>query len=428
MSEITVLEGNDNRKLAIVSEIASVDLVPGADRLEVVTMSNNSWQVVTAKGSFLPKQKCVYFEIDSALPEEERYEFLKERCSKTLDGKTVYRLRTIKLKGCISQGLCLPLSEFPEIAEDVEVGTDVTEVLNVKLYRKPVSDRRTFLSGFSGGDFPTHLCPKTDETRIQAYSPEQVFRFFGNTFELTEKLDGTSCTMIAHKVDGAYTLTVCSRNNIVKPSGKQIVKWTVVEDGVATENEKEVDVQSVYWNMAEKYHIKSRLVEWCGKYERQIALQGEIIGPGIQSNRQKISDVCFRVFHIYDVDRQRYLLPSERKDVLEEINSIPIYCVSEEHTQELAPVIAHVPSLEYRKLEPTLPMLSQAINNLNSQEEIWNEFRGYVVREFTKQLLEEADGQGFNNCPREGLVFKSCVDPRCSFKVVSNAYLLKESD
>jgi hypothetical protein len=77
--------------------------------------------------------RAVYFEIDSFLPICEAFEFLRDSSYRNSEilGEG-FRLRTMRFRGQISQGLLLPLSQFPEVPSDAEVGRDVTELLGVR--------------------------------------------------------------------------------------------------------------------------------------------------------------------------------------------------------------------------------------------------------------------------------------------------------
>lgn len=114
---------NDKRALAYVQTVADVNPIEGADNIEMIHVA--AWTLIAKKGEFKAGDKCVFFEIDSKLPEEERYEFLKSKH---------YKIKTYKLGkfGVVSQGLALPLSDFPEIDPETKPLTDVTELLNVK--------------------------------------------------------------------------------------------------------------------------------------------------------------------------------------------------------------------------------------------------------------------------------------------------------
>ena len=182
------------RKLASIKQVSAVSPIEGADRIEVTHI--DGWNVITGKGEFKPGDKVIYFEIDSYLPVDERFEFLRARCYREFskNGKIFeqgFRIKTMKLRGVISQGLIMSPKAFPEIGE-YEVGDDLTEKLGVRHYdeisapfipvKVPCGDK------FS--DFPFWI-PKTDEERIQ-----NLVEYFDDPamldkhFEITEKNDG----------------------------------------------------------------------------------------------------------------------------------------------------------------------------------------------------------------------------------------------
>src|SRR3989339_47632 len=126
------------RKLATIRLIEEVLPIEGADAIEKVRIGG--WWVVARKNEFKPGDKCVYFEIDSLLPPLPQYAFLeKAGKKKTLfEGRDYegYRIKTIKLRGQISQGLALPVASFPGIPD--ELGADVSEKIGVVKYEATV--------------------------------------------------------------------------------------------------------------------------------------------------------------------------------------------------------------------------------------------------------------------------------------------------
>ena len=193
------------RKLASIVTIATADPIPETDRLDVVTLNGKAWRIVTGRNEFRPGDRAVYFEIDSALPvDDERYAFLHDRCLRSWSdkhGKTIkqaVRIRTVKLREVISQGLVMPAGLFPE-QDDRNIGDDVTSVLRVEHFdeiqeqMRAMLDTRTRSTGRREGNFPTFI-PKTDEERIQNLAdwPEKLR---GVRWEVTEKNDGSSMTV-----------------------------------------------------------------------------------------------------------------------------------------------------------------------------------------------------------------------------------------
>lgn len=139
------------RKLASIQRIKALEPIEGADAIERATVLG--WQLVVKKDEFRVGELCIYCEIDSILPEKPEFEFLKSRGM---------RIRTIRLRGQISQGICFPLSFLP--AETlIEEDSDVTEILGVTKYEPPIP---ASLAGVMKGAFPSFI-PKTDETRVQ---------------------------------------------------------------------------------------------------------------------------------------------------------------------------------------------------------------------------------------------------------------------
>ena len=151
------------RKLASIQKIESVEPIEGADKIELAHVLG--WRCVVNKGQFQPSDLAVYFEIDSFLPVRPEFEFLRASSYKKSDvlGEG-FRLKTMKFRGQISQGLLLPVGSFPAIPKDAQIGDDVTELLGV---RKWEIEERATSGGSVIGTLPKDI-PHTDETRIQA--------------------------------------------------------------------------------------------------------------------------------------------------------------------------------------------------------------------------------------------------------------------
>lgn len=274
------------RELATIRTIKNVKPIPGADFIERIQI--DGWWCVSQKGSFNISDKCIYFEIDSLLPLIEQFAFLANKGTKKMlhDGEEVegYRLRTIKLRGQISQGLALPLSAFPEVDESMG---DVTELLNILLYEPPIP---SCLDGEVHGVVPGFI-PHTKEYRVQNVQ-DLLDINRGKVFTLTEKIDGTSSTFYKH--EGHFG--VCGHN------------WEYKE----TE-------KNTYWEMAHKYDLENVV-------KNGFAIQGEICGEGIQGNPLKIKGHELRVFFIWDIVAKRYLSTSEMINVCHDndLQYIPI--------------------------------------------------------------------------------------------------------
>ena len=343
-----------NRKLVTIRQVRETKLIEGADLIELAFV--DGWQCVAKKGEFAVGDLAVYAEVDSFLPVEPRYEFLRKSSLRKMGEVEGFRLKTMKLRKQLSQGLLMPLREFPELVGKV-VGEDVTELLHVVKWEPPIP---ACLAGKAKGVFPGFIM-KTDEERIQNLT--EYFEQYKDTFfEESIKMDGTSGTFYIR--DGVFG--VCSRN------------LELLESDTNT-----------FWEIANTLHLYERLAS----LNRNIALQGEVIGEGINSNNEKLKGHHFRLFNIFDIDKGRLLSYTERNELLEQLNNHALV------------KILSVPVLGVRQTLKEHPTM--------------------------ESLLAYAEGPSMNTqVQREGLVFKSeMVDGRIvSFKAISNAYLLKEKD
>jgi RNA ligase (TIGR02306 family) len=330
------------RKLASIQTILDIQPIEGADLIEVAKV--NDWKLVTKKGEFKIGDKAIYCEIDSFLPIREEFEFLRKSSYKKMLDVEGFRLKTIRLRGQISQGLLLPLSILK--CDDVfNVGDDVTELLGIIKYEKPLPAE---LAGLVKGNFPSFI-PKTDEERIQNCT-KYYEEYRKHLFYETEKLDGSSETIYLNNNE----FGVCSRNL----------------DLLETEG-------NTFWSVARKLKIEEKLKE----IGYNVAIQGELIGEGIQGNPYKIKGQTLRIFNIFNIDKQEYLNLNEFKETLKKID-----------------------------LE-SVPILSENI----------------ILPETIEELILSADGKSVLNLnfSREGKVIRS-HDRTISFKVISNDFLLKE--
>ena len=339
------------RKMATVRRIDEIRPIEGADAIEAAVVGG--WVVVIKKGEFRAGDLAVYLEIDSWVPHAVAPFLSKGQEPREYNGVKGERLRTVKLRGQVSQGLLLPLSILPrslgfEFATDKTVGEDVSLWLGIQKWEPPIP---ASLSGDVEGVFPT-VVPKTDQERIQNLT-EELKTWQSNsafTWEVTEKLDGSSMTVFVH----GDREGVCSRN------------WSLKETAGNT-----------LWSVARR----ERLIEKVRQTGRNLALQGELIGEGIQGNAYNVKGQDFRLFDIYDIDRGEYLGPLERR------------VFAETHG------IKHVPVLATEM----------------------------VIEEWVTGLLTMADGVSTLNpkANREGLVFKCNTFGGPSFKAISNKWLIK---
>lgn len=353
------------RKLATIRKIDKLLPIEGADL--IVTAVIDGWTVVVKKNEFEVGELCVYFEIDSFLPDgNPAWQHLVEKHPRMFEGQRGHRLKTVRLRGQVSQGFLAPLSVLgpPEniftIGENC-IGADVSEQLNIKKFELPIPAE---LAGKVGGNFPGFI-PKTDEERCQNIG-DDIFVFNANSkYEITMKMDGTSFTGFAK--DGVPG--VCGRNWELK-----------IDEDNAT-------------NSLVRMYVDSRLQDVLLAFGKNIAIQGELMGPGIQGNRENLKTHKLFVFNMYDIDAKRYLEPLERHNVLNELWVMGLNRDMVEH----APV-----------LSTGATMAELGISNV-------------------QELLKFAEGPSYNHPVREGLVFKR-VDGAFSFKAISNLFLLKEKD
>lgn len=246
------------RKLASIQKISKLEPIPNADRIELATILG--WKVVVKKGEFKEGDEVVYIEIDSILPDQPEFEFLRDYG---------FRIRTVKLRGQVSQGIAFPLSILPNDIE-ISIGKDVTDILGIKKYEPPIPIQ---LSGKVKGPFPQFI-PKTDEVRIQTI-PEFLEKYGGKLFYISEKIDGTSATYYMNE----DKFGVCSRN------------WDLEEEET-----------NLFWILARELNLEERL----RKLGENIAIQGEALGPKIQNNLYELSTYRIFLFSIYDIDKQKY--------------------------------------------------------------------------------------------------------------------------
>jgi RNA ligase (TIGR02306 family) len=332
--------------LATIQKAVELKPISGADAIECATVLG--WEVVVKKGEFKPGDLGVYVEIDSLLPELPCFEFMRTRN---------FRVKTVKLRGQISQGLFMPLSILPG-GEYVE-GQDVTELLGVKKYEKAVPGQ---LSGIAKGNFPSFI-PKTDEVRIQS-EPHLLEEVRSLPMYATVKCDGSSATYYVK--DGEFG--VCGRN------------WELKED----ENNS-------FWKFAREVDLENKMKSLT---RSNIALQGEICGPGIQKNPMGLDKVTVFFFNLYLIDEHRY---GDYEELVKVSDSLGL---------------------------KTVPLVfwGASLNEVFGKED-WG----------MEDLVKYAEGTYPNGKPREGIVIRPVKEQdsqrtrigRLSFKVVNNIYLLK---
>lgn len=264
------------RKLASIQVVNEIRPIENADAIECVVILG--WTVVAKKGEFKVGDKCVFFEIDSILPNEEKYSFLDYK-----EEYNGYRLKTVRLRGQLSQGLALPINIF-DIPEDIEVGTDLTEQLKIRKYEPPVPEETGAKSSSRVWEIP-----KTDEERYQS-NPALVEALKGKKYYASVKLDGTSTTIILNfNEDNEPEVNVCGRNTCY----------------IESANNK-------YWAVTMKYSMKEKILDYYNKTGKRLAFQGELIGPKIQGNKMRLIENDLYIFNVWMADGKQ---PFEKCDL-----------------------------------------------------------------------------------------------------------------
>ncbi|MCQ2104490.1 MAG: RNA ligase (ATP) [Fibrobacter sp.] len=266
------------RKLASIQKIWKVEPIEGADRIELVSVLG--WKCVSKKGEFKEGDLCVYFEVDAFLPVCEKFDFLRSSCYKKneLMGEG-FLLKTQRFRGQISQGLVLPLSILDGVdsrEEGWNLYESVAETLGVRKWMMPEVATG---SGTAVGDMPYGI-PKTDEIRVQA-EPSLIEEFSGVPYYISTKMDGTSVTM--YLIDGNFG--VCGRNF-----------------------EYADDAKCPFWKFVHKNDIHEKIAKGAAALGlKNVAVQGEFCGEGIQKNRLKLFSPDWFVFTLIDMDVHRRL-------------------------------------------------------------------------------------------------------------------------
>jgi len=285
--------------LATIQTIKSVRKHPNADALDLVEVLG--WTVVAKRDEFKVGDFCVYICIDTILPEQPTFEFLRNKH---------FRIKPIRLRGEASAGICFPLSILPmgksimandgkdnpvETQAQWETGDDVTNVLGVKHYEKPMPAE---LAGQAFGTIPGFLIV-TDEDNLRSY-PDAVPELHSHSYYITRKEDGSSGTFFIR--NGEFG--VCSRRIHLKESES-----------------------NGFWKMARKYNIEQALRT--AFPDMDIAIQGEIVGPGIQKNNLGLKELELRVFNVFDI-KSRYYLSYEKLVSFTTTYNIPMVPLIEE--------------------------------------------------------------------------------------------------
>lgn len=263
------------RKMASVQQIAEIKPIEGADR--IVAYRINGWWVVDSKDKYAVGDYVVYCEVDSWIPHELAPFLSKGKEPREFEGIKGERLKTIRLKGQISQGLILPI---PDSFVKLE-GMDCTDALGIRKWERPIPAQ---LRGLIKGNFPSEI-PKTDQQRIQNVN---IAEYADVTYEVTEKLHGSSMTCY---LDKEWEFHVCSRNLDLK-----------------------YDENNTFWKAAIKCGVENKMR---AEGLRGVAIQGEVCGQGLNGNNYRLGLEWF-VFDVYVVG-DGYMPPKKRRDLVSKL-------------------------------------------------------------------------------------------------------------
>lgn len=285
--------------LATIQKVKNVRHHPNADALDLIQVLE--WQVVTKRDEYKEGDLIVYITIDTVLPENPEFEFLRNKN---------FRIKPIRLRGEESAGICFPLSILgtkvsrkpctdllPEgpFFYLVHEGEDVTDILDIKHYEKPIPAE---LAGKAFGGMPGFLIV-TDELNLRTY-PTAIEEMWGRPYYITRKDDGCSGTFFINGGDFGVT-------------SRRIHLMDSETNG--------------FWRMARKYNVETSLRKAFSNED--IAIQGEVVGPNIQNNHLGLTEIEFHVFNLFDIVKRNYADYKRLTDFCKEY-SIPMVTVIEE--------------------------------------------------------------------------------------------------
>lgn len=351
------------RKMASIQIIRAITPIEGADAIELSHV--NGWSAVTKKGEYSVGQKVIFCEIDSWIPHDLAPFLSKGKEPREYLGIKGERLRTVKLRGQLSQGLILPLNLIEkELSFLYNEGEDMSETLGIVKYEPPIPAR---LSGLVKGNFPS-LVTKTDEERVQ--NIRGIENYLDEVFVETEKLHGTSVSFVLNE---SGELEVCSRNLSLKE-----------------------DENNLYWKLAKKNNALEMLNTVKNYYEAKgtsvvtVAIQGEGVGQGVQKGWEY--GIQIPEFFMFTIQVNGVKIPEEDYQMFSNgglnVRSVPV--VRKATIREIVGDVENIGAALLKYVEG-------------------------------KSAID-------NKTIREGSVFRSLNDSSVSFKVVSNQFLLKGGD
>ena len=340
------------RKMAEIVLVGPIIPHPNADTLSIAQV--HGWNVIIRTGEFQEGDRAVFFQQDAWVPYTLAPFLKKGDKDRSYNEVLGDRVRAIKLRGIVSNGILLPIHILRDLPQwyEVPVGTDVSEFLGIQKWEPPIP---ACLSGQMKGNFPSFI-RKTDQTRIESCWDD--FLDHSNEFyRIEHKMDGSSITIYHNQGE----LGVCSRNINLK---------------LEQEGNTFVDVAK-----------SSMILDALQKTGMNIAVQGELCGPGIQNNIHGLDKPEIFVFDIWDIDSQSYLSPYDRGVILENLRKMG----------------ANISEVEV--IEDSIHLEAARMNTIPA------------MKKFVDRSL------GKTKCI-EGMVFKS-RESDFTFKVINDTYLLK---
>lgn len=343
-------------KLASIEKITALTPIAGAGRIELAKVLG--YQTVVKKGEFKVGDECIWHFPDTIVDANNPvYSFLANQG---------FRIKTSKFKGVYSQGLALTTDPFRALLADDEfysggfkIGDDVSNIIKISKYEKPLPEGNEAL-----GHFPDFLS-KTDEPNLLS-KPELLEQFIGKFCYISLKMDGQSGTYFLNK--GRFG--VCSRNLELRDTPG-----------------------SPFWHMARKYDIQRTLEHYARAQKDSnnlietpdLAVQGEVYGPGIQGNHMGAKEKELAIFNQFNIGSHKY------------VDSRYLFQLCNEYVLPLVPVL-------------------------------WSDEFKWTL----EGLQEFANKQRYaNGTPAEGIVIRplrECVTPegeRLSAKVISQTFAAK---
>ena len=280
------------RKLASVQKITSITPLETKNKVQKATLLG--WNVLVEANKYNEGEKVIYFEADALLPAKKNW--TKGIKPKNLIIKSSKQYKNVFHGAIMKLDTLLKVENFNLKLEDLNEGFDLTEIMEITKYEQ---DPEIALKE-QEKKFPSDIIEKSDEIRLQS-NPKYLEMFEGKEFYSTLKYDGSSGTFLIHPETKKFM--VCSRNQNIDINEKK----------------------NIYWDVANKYDIKTKLEKFEGKY----AIQGEIYGPKINKNRLEQKDINIAIFTIKNIKDNYYVDFKELVQVCKDME-LPMVEVIEE--------------------------------------------------------------------------------------------------